>query len=216
MNYISLCGEWKLSRNDSNEIFTGNVPGCNFTDLLAAGAIPDPFIACYEKSVQWVGEKIWTYEKTFFVDADFIKNAKQELVFEMLDTLSEIYLNGEPVGKTQNAYRTYVYDVTGHLKEGENVVKVVFFSPLDYIRQWHKAMPMPNTTEGEAGSCHIRKPAYHFGWDWAPHLLQCGIIKPAYVLAYDGAKLDGVRVRQHHEGGKVTLERAEDFCGYFD
>ena len=206
MNYISLCGEWKLSRNDSNEIFTGNVPGCNYTDLLAAGAIPDPFIACYEKSVQWVGEKIWTYEKTFFVDADFIKNAKQELVFEMLDTLSEIYLNGEPVGKTQNAYRTYVYDVTGHLKEGENVVKVVFFSPLDYIRQWHKAMPMPNTTEGEAGSCHIRKPAYHFGWDWAPHLLHCGIMKPAYLRSYNGARLDGAKIKQIHSDGAVTLE----------
>lgn len=206
MNYISLCGEWKLSRNDSNEIFTGNVPGCNFTDLLAAGAIPDPFIACYEKSVQWVGEKIWTYEKTFFVDADFIKNAKQELVFEMLDTLSEIYLNGEPVGKTQNAYRTYVYDVTGHLKEGENVVKVVFFSPLDYIRQWHKAMPMPNTTEGEAGSCHIRKPAYHFGWDWAPHLLHCGIMKPAYLRSYNDARLDGAKIKQIHSDGSVTLE----------
>ncbi len=206
MNLISLCGEWKLSRNDSNEIIPATVPGCNFTDLLVAGKIPDPFLSCYEKSVQWVGEKIWNFEKSFVADAETVNAQKQELVFEMLDTLAEIYLNGENLGKTQNAYRTYVFDVKGILKEGENSLKVVFFSPLDYVRQWHKAMPLPNTTEGEAGSCHIRKPAYHFGWDWAPHLLHCGIMKPAYVRAYDGARLDGVKVRQLHEPGKVTLE----------
>lgn len=205
MNYINLNGEWKLSRNDSNEIISATVPGCNFTDLLAANAIPDPFLACYEKSVQWVGEKIWSFERTFEVSADDFAKGKQELVFEMLDTLSEVYLNGESLGKTQNAYRTYVFDVKGVLKEGENSVKVVFFSPLDYIRQWHKAMPLPNTTEGEAGSCHIRKPAYHFGWDWAPHLLHCGIMKPAYVRCYDGARLDGAKIVQTHENGKVTL-----------
>ena len=206
MNYISLCGEWKLSRNDSNEIIAATVPGCNFTDLLAAGKIPDPFLSCYEKSVQWVGEKIWTFERTFEADAETLSCEKIELVFEMLDTLSEIYLNGETLGKTQNAYRTYVFDVKGLLKEGENTVRVVFFSPLDYIRQWNKAMPLPNTTEGEAGSCHIRKPAYHFGWDWAPHLLHCGIMKPAYLRAYNGARLDGAKIRQIHSDGKVTLE----------
>lgn len=213
MNYLSLCGEWKLSRNDSNEIIPATVPGCNFTDLIAAGTIPDPFLNCYEKSVQWVGQKIWTFEKTFDASAEIANAEKQEMVFEMLDTLSEIYLNGESLGKTQNAYRTYVFDVKGLLKDGENTVKVVFFSPLDYIRQWHKAMPLPNTTEGEAGSCHIRKPAYHFGWDWAPHLLHCGIMKPAYIRAYNGARLDGVKTRQIHENGKVILEITPEITG---
>lgn len=213
MNNISLCGEWKLSRNDSNEIIPATVPGCNFTDLLAQGKIPDPFLSCYEKSVQWVGEKIWTYEKTFTAGADDAAAEKQELVFEMLDTLAEIYLNGETLGKTQNAYRTYVFDVKGLLKEGENTVKVVFFSPLDYIRQWHKAMPLPNTTEGEAGSCHIRKPAYHFGWDWAPHLLHCGIMKPAYIRTYNGARLDGAIIKQEHADGKVTLKITPELTG---
>lgn len=213
MNYISLCGEWKLSRNDSNEIIDATVPGCNFTDLLAAGKIPDPFLSCYEKSVQWVGEKIWTFEKTFEISDQALSCEKAELVFEMLDTLSEIYLNGETLGKTQNAYRTYVYDVKQLLKVGENTLKVVFFSPLDYIRQWNKAMPLPNTTEGEAGSCHIRKPAYHFGWDWAPHLLHCGIMKPVYIRTYDGARLDGARIRQIHSDGKVTLEITPEVTG---
>ena len=90
MNKISLCGEWKLSRNDSNEMISATVPGCNFTDLLAEGKIPDPFLSCYEKSVQWVGEKIWTYEKTFVAGADDVNAEKQEIVFEMLHTLAEI------------------------------------------------------------------------------------------------------------------------------
>lgn len=213
MKQIGLNGVWSLTDNDRVENIPAQVPGCNFLDLMRAEIIPDPFLGCNEKAVQWVGEHNWIYTRTFEVAPEILDAEKCELVFEMLDTLAEISVNGKEIGTTQNAYRRYVFDVKDALTEGENTISVKFLNCLEYIAQWQKAMPMLNTTEGEAGSCHIRKPAYHFGWDWAPHLLQCGMIKPVYIEAYNGAKLSSVRIRQLHENGSVTLKLSPEFDG---
>ncbi len=37
---------------------------------------------------------------------------------------------------------------------------------------------------------YSRKPGFHYGWDWAPRLVTCGIFKPVYLRAYDRARLD--------------------------
>lgn len=211
MYKTDLCGVWSLTDTDKVENITATVPGCNFLDLMKAEVIPDPFIGCNEKAVQWVGEHNWTYTRNFTMTKKDLAADKVVLVFEMLDTLAEISVNGAEIASVKNAYRKYVFDVKEVLNVGENTIVVKFLNCLDYIAQWQKAMPMINTTEGEAGSCHIRKPAYHFGWDWAPHLLQSGIIKPVYILAYNGARLDGVRIRQRHLDGKVTLALSPEF-----
>lgn len=202
---LSLAGKWKLSCPQEGITCPATVPGCNFIDLENNGIIPDPFIACNEKQVQWVGEKDWVYEKSFELDDTFIQKQYQFIVFDMLDTLAEVYLNSRLLGKTYNAYRQYEFDIKGIATEGKNDIKIVFRSPLPYIRQKHKKMPLPNLTEGEVGSCHIRKPAYHFGWDWAPHLLSCGMTKDVYLQGYDNCMLKSVAVNQKHENGKVTL-----------
>lgn len=211
MTKISLCGQWTLT--DGKSSYPASVPSCNFTDLLNNKAIPDPFFRLNEKEVQWVGEKDWTYTRKFELAKDFVCKKHVFLVFEMLDTLAHIYVNGQKVASTKNAYRTYRIDVKDYVLEGENEISVVFSSPLPYIKEQNDKIPLPNTTEGEAGSCHIRKPAYHFGWDWAPHLLHCGIMKPVYMQAYDDSLLACVKVVQKHENGKVILSLYPEFEG---
>jgi len=41
------------------------VPGEVHTDLLAAGAIPDPFDADNESLLAWIGRTDWTYKAHF-------------------------------------------------------------------------------------------------------------------------------------------------------
>lgn len=212
MTKVSLDGKWKLLCRTENIECEASVPGCNFLDLQTNGIIPDPFLKCNEKEVQWVGEKEWIYEKTFSVGKEFLSKENQILVFDMLDTLGEIYLNGIMLGKTANAYRQYQFDIKGTVKEKDNILCVVFKSVLPYIKDKQKRHPLPNLTEGEAGSCHIRKPAYHFGWDWAPHLLSCGITKHAYLRSYDSF-LENVYVRQVHRDGKVFLDLSPSIVG---
>lgn len=210
---VSLDGVWTLSDSDNKIICSATVPGCNFLDLIENGIIPDPFLECNEKLVQLIGKTDWIYKRTFTLGKEFIEKQNQLIVFDMLDTLAEIYLNGKLLGKTYNAYRQYKFSVSGIAVCGENVLSVTFRSPLPYIKEKQKKLPLPNLTEGEAGSCHIRKPAYHFGWDWAPHLLSCGMTKHVYMQAYDGAFLESVSVRQTHKDGKVILTLTPEISG---
>lgn len=40
-----------------------------------------------------------------------------------------------------------------------------------------------------------RKAPYHYGWDWGPRIVTCGIWKDVYLEMYFGAKIDSVVVR---------------------
>ena len=42
---------------------------------------------------------------------------------------------------------------------------------------------------------YSRKPGYHYGWDWAPKLVTCGIFKPVYLRVYDNARIESVLIR---------------------
>lgn len=103
MQIQSLAGEWQFRQAGSEEWLPAQVPGSVHTDLLATGRIPDPFVADYEKRVQWVAESDWEYRCTFAVDADpstgsgqgLLSEDRVFLVCDGLDTLAEASLNGE-------------------------------------------------------------------------------------------------------------------------
>ena len=69
MRIQTLAGEWEFRQADSEEWLPAQVPGGVHTDLMAAGRIPDPFVADNEKHVMWVAESDWQYRRTFTVDA---------------------------------------------------------------------------------------------------------------------------------------------------
>src|SRR4051794_25270343 len=68
------------------------LPGCVHTDLLAAGLIPDPYLDRNEELLQWVGRADWRYEMTFDWSDD--AHAQTDLVFDGLDTVASVELNG--------------------------------------------------------------------------------------------------------------------------
>lgn len=61
------------------------------------------------------------YRKTFQKPADA---AKCYLYFEGVYNRSEVYLNGQLLGKRPNGYISFLYDLTPYLHEGDNVVAV--------------------------------------------------------------------------------------------
>lgn len=209
MEKLTLNGKWSMKEVGGEIACEASVPGCNFLDLKRAGLIPDPLIGTNENDVQWVAQKDWLYERTFEVAPTLIDREKIELVFEMVDTLCDITLNGKKIGSGNNINRTYVFDVKDVLHAGENRLQIVFYSPFAYIAERQKANSLPNSTMGEAGSCHIRKTPYHFGWDWGPHLLPAGIGRDVYLRAYDVARIDDVIVRQKHRSEDGAVSQVE-------
>src|SRR3954468_19372534 len=103
----SLSGAWSFRQRDTHaqEWLPASVPGGVHTDLLALGKIPDPFVGDNEKKVQWVTDRDWEYRRTFTAAPETLAETRQFLVCDGLDTLAEVSLNGELLGKADNFYR---------------------------------------------------------------------------------------------------------------
>ena len=213
MKTLTLNGSWQVRQADNTESawLAAEVPGCVHTDLLAAGAIPDPFYGDNELAVMWVGEADWLFRRTFSVDADFLEQEQVLLRCGGLDTLGTVRLNGEEIGRTDNMFRTWEFDVKELLRTGENEIEIVFDSALRvgqenlakrYIHSWS------TDTHKLPGGNYVRKAACHFGWDWGPKLVTCGIWRDIELLAFD-ARLGGVQVIQDHSRAGQVLLRAE-------
>jgi beta-mannosidase len=202
---MDLDGAWEVSAAKDSDWFPATVPGCVHTDLLAARRIPDPFYRDNEQRVQWVSDQTWTYRRAFEVSADFQKHEHVLLRCEGLDTLATIRVNGTEVGKTNNMFRTWEFDVRHLLKAGANSIEVRFESVLPLIRTQEQARPLP--TWAYPGAAYVRKMPCNFGWDWGPTLITCGIWRPISLLGFDTSRLDDVLIRQDHtQSGRVGLK----------
>ncbi len=203
---FSLNGQWSFKKTGVEKTYQATVPGDVFSDLLKNDLIPDPLIGLNEKLVQWVGPCDWEYSRNFDVTGEMLNCDYVQLNCEMLDTLADVYVNEKSVASVKNINRHYAWDIKHLLKEGENSIRILFRSPLLYIANKQKRHPLPNSTLGEAGSCYIRKAPYHFGWDWGPHLLTCGISGDIYLECFDVCKITRVDVKQTHSTEKVALD----------
>jgi beta-mannosidase len=140
---------------------------------------------------------------------------KKFLVFDGLDTLAEVSLNGRLLGRADNQFRTWHWDVTRILAEGENELTVRFGSPLAFIRARQKERPLEAGGDIPGGP-HLRKSPYHWGWDWGPKLPPVGIWKDVRLEEYSGARFADVHVRQEHSGdgrARVTVHAQQQGHG---
>src|SRR5438128_5580181 len=92
------------------------VPGCVHTDLLNNKLIEDPFYRDNEQKQQWIGKTDWEYQATFKVGAEMLAVHNIELVFEGLDTYTDVYLNDRLLIKTDNMFREWRVDCKAFLR----------------------------------------------------------------------------------------------------
>lgn len=201
----SLSGSWSFRQRNTQEWLPASVPGGVHTDLLALGKIPDPFVGDNEKKVQWITDSDWEYRRTFTSAPEALAEARQFLVCDGLDTLAEVSLNGQLLGKTDNFYRQWRWDVTGLLIAGENEIIIRFRAPVPFIREQEAQSRTHGVNVAIPGGPHLRKPPYQWGWDWGPQLPAMGIWKDIRIESYTQARLLDVHVRQSHQNGRVTL-----------
>jgi len=209
MQTQTLNGQWELSQVGRDDSFPASVPGCVHTDLLAAGAIEDPFFRDNELRTLWVGEADWTYRRTFEVTANLLEHERILLRCHGLDTIATVTLNGFVIGETDNMYRTWEFDVKPLLAPGINMLAITFTSAMTYVRERNARRPLPGWGIGQdkldTGSW-IRKQPSNFGWDWGPMLVTCGIWKDIELVAFNTARLADVAIHQDHsQPGRVGL-----------
>ncbi|MFH1523536.1 MAG: glycoside hydrolase family 2 protein, partial [Chloroflexota bacterium] len=204
MHTTSLTGTWQFRLSWDKEWLPASVPGGVHTDLLALGKIPDPFVADNEKKVQWVVETDWEYRRVFNVDEALSGEARQFLVCDGLDTLAEVSLNGHLLGKADNMFRQWSWEIGSLLKTGENELNILFRAPVTYITAKQAKKPLKGGGD-ILGGPHLRKAPCHWGWDWGPKLPPIGVWKDIRLEGYSQARLEDVHIRQLHENGNVTL-----------
>ena len=200
-----LGGAWTVHQDGKTEEISAQVPGSVFLDLLRARKILDPFFGDNEKRVQWVGQSGWIYRRAFAVSPPLLKRQFVRLRCEGLDTLATVRLNGRVLGQTDNMFRRWEWDVKPFLKPGVNTLEISFASTFPYIEA-HQKEPLIAKIGGlpGGGEGFVRKAPYHYGWDWGPRLVDCGIWKPISLLAYDEARIDDVGVVQDHSKAGVV------------
>ncbi|MCL2478742.1 MAG: hypothetical protein FWF22_04530 [Treponema sp.] len=163
-----LNGAWLLD---------AQVPGNFEIDLQRAGIIPDPF---YGKNVLGMFE--WEdchviYARKFNFKS--IEGKKPELVFEGIDTVADIYLNGKFAAHTENMFVTHRLE-NPQLIDGENSL-VVHILPC-CIEARKNRVSAGNKHQPYNYECiRLRKAPSMFGWDITPRLVSAGIYRSAGI-----------------------------------
>src|SRR5690625_1616828 len=201
----NLNGMWKMREADQQEWLDVTVPGSVMNDLLTNGKIEDPFYRDNEDQAIGIAEKDYEYVKEFVLTEEFLLQDKIILRAEGLDTLATIYLNDTEIASTNNMHRTYEFDVKDMLKNGENKIKVMLFSPINYIKEKQEAQPLIGVDHAVAGYQYLRKGHSMFGWDWGPKIPDLGIWRNISLLGWNVARIDQVYITQSHSDNKVEL-----------
>lgn len=217
---LSLDGEWKLFYFepgqglqkrahavdfDERDAIPVQVPGDVHAALIRAGILPAPYYDDNPEACGWVEDYEWWYRTRFTVPAE-MRGERFDLVFEGLDTLADIYLNGEKVGSAQNMFTPYRFDVTAHLRQGEeNVLAICFHSVVleaekrDVSRYW-SVFYKPRAW--------VRKAQMNWGWDWGPRLVTVGVWRPVRLEEHTTARiahLFAYTTRLEENGAEVRL-----------
>uniref|UniRef100_A0A672N1W2 beta-mannosidase n=1 Tax=Sinocyclocheilus grahami TaxID=75366 RepID=A0A672N1W2_SINGR len=154
---------------------SAEVPGCVHTALQRQGFISDPYYRYNDLAYRWISLDNWTSTTSW----------KAVLVFEGVDTVSTISLNGVTIGKTDNMFRRHDFEVTDLLKDEDNILQVWIMSAVTYASQRSHAhteyrVPPDCPPPVQKGECHvnfIRKAQSSFSWDWGPSFPTLGIWK---------------------------------------
>lgn len=213
-----LGGAWELKMGDAPAI-AAEIPGDNYSALLKASLIPDPFFGTNEWLVQKHVNDTSVFTRRFKLEPA-MKDAKNvRLEFESVDDPAEIVLNGERF-YANNQFRKWSFDVTGILKD-DNVLEVRLPSPLKASLKRKVAAGCSDKISSHGRNTiryinFLRRTQCQAGWDWGVSVPTSGILGKVRLRSADTAYLDYVWHAQKIENGEgrvvLTAEVSPAAC----
>ncbi len=190
MHTISLNGTWQLSygrqRRDGPRTpaqlkaanwptLSAIVPGNVELDLMRAGILPELSYANNIYLLREYEEYQWWYQLAFAtpkrVDGDRI-----ELVFDGLDCIAAVFVNGQLVGEPRNMLIPQRMDITDALQTGGgNNELVVRIDSAVLAGRKHQPAPVEGAMDANWESLAIRKAPHMYGWDIMPRVVSAGL-----------------------------------------
>lgn len=208
---LKIKNNWKFFQTGKNNWYPAEVPGCIHTDLLNNKLISDPFFGTNEYSLQWIGKTNWDYKTYFNVPVDIFSKKNIELDFKGLDTYADVYLNDSLILSANNMFREWRVSCKGLLKDKNNLLKIHFRNVFEVNMPEMKKAPFklldfPNNDQSDTMlAMYSRKAQFHYGWDWGPRFVTCGIWRDIELKGWDDFKINNVQVIQKN----VSAQKAD-------
>jgi beta-mannosidase len=218
---IDLAGIWELRQSEEEQSklpVPMPIPGDNISALLGAGLIPDPYYGVGELELQWIGRADWLLSRRFTVERGFLHERNTFLHLEGVDTLAEVRLNGQRVGKNTNMFVPMRAELGGILREGENRLEILLRSAekeaLARSRRLPYSVPYSRYPVQSPHRNLVRKVQCHSGWDWGPCLMVSGIYGPAYVGSCSIGRIEQLHTEQRFTERGLELAVNVEFFAY--
>jgi beta-mannosidase len=195
---IPLNAGWQFRQENSNVQggwLPAQVPGDVDLDLLRNKLIPRPFYRDNAAKLQWIGDANWSYRTTINANPELMRWRHLDLVFDGLDTTATVYLNDKLILSANNMFRRWRVNIKPYLHSGKNELRIDFENSI----QAAAALAAANPNQPEIHvpqKSYLRKAAYEYGWDFAPHFVTYGIWRPVYLEAWDEARIDNVFISE--------------------
>ena len=126
-NWLSLNGMWEFEFDDNHD---GELRGIHSGKIKLEREINVPFT--YQYPASGIGDK--TFHDTLWYRRSFVYDRAGDsaiLGFNASDYITTVWVNGHYATTHQGGFAPFTVDITKYLNEGENVIVVRCFDPLD-------------------------------------------------------------------------------------
>ena len=211
MTRLDLSGKWTLCNVlNKKEIknIPMNIPGDVHSALIREKIISDPYYGFNEKDVQWVGRENWSITRTFSYKK--IPGATSFITLDSADTFFTITINGKKCGAGDNYFRSWRFDITKILRDGENSITIEFDSSekfaVERAKKLEYVVPCTQYPIYSPNRNLVRKIQCQSGWDWGPCLMTMGIYGGIAIETVHNGYLESVTVNTKPVNGKAAEE----------
>lgn len=171
--------------NEGLPVCPAVVPGCVERDLALAGVLPEDL--AYGDNILRCQELERTH---FFYTASFETEETKDdlfLCFGGIDTVSEIFVDGALLGKTENMLIPHEFSLRG-LPPGRHELLVHLIPVSVYVME--KDLPAAGwALRYNLDSLYVRKAPYMYGWDILPRALSAGLWRPVTLSRRPSTRL---------------------------
>lgn len=190
---MSLDGEWKLCLRKgeqlsgevtrweelgAEEAVAGQVPGDWVLDYVRQGLLEEPYEQGQYVALRQYESSHVFYGRRFCCDRE--PNERFSLLFEGIDTVADVYLNGVKIGHAENMFIPHEFPASS-LRRGENELLVHIYPCVLEARKYPiSAFAYSHKYNYE--SLVIRKAAHMFGWDICPRIVSAGLWRPVTLV----------------------------------
>ena len=221
MRTLNLAGKWKVRdmplackgasglkrvTKTRSGWLPAKVPGEIHLDLMRAGCMEEPLLSLNAKKSRWPEKRSWWFTRSFEVTSPFLQHECQQLVFEGLDLYAQVFLNGEFVGESKNAFVPCILDVRHRLKRRNKLV-VRLTSGEEMVDESLRLKGSDREKrQAFRGISHLRKPQFTYGWDWVDVLPNIGIWRAVRLEGHSGITLHDVSFNTRLHDGAASLD----------